>query len=89
MDLYNKDTKDLLLTPSVPAVLGGESSWDGIATPMQNIGKVRNRGVDISLNTVPVQTKYFDWTANIVVSVNRNRVLAMDSQNTPIYGKLD
>lgn len=89
VDLYNKDTKDLLLTPSVPAVLGGESSWDGIATPMQNIGKVRNRGVDISLNTVPVQTKYFDWTANIVVSVNRNRVLAMDSQNTPIYGKLD
>lgn len=60
VDLYNKDTKDLLLTPSVPAVLGGESSWDGIATPMQNIGKVRNRGVDISLNTVPVQTKYFD-----------------------------
>lgn len=89
VDLYNKDTKDLLLTPLVPAVLGGESSWDGIATPMQNIGKVRNRGVDISLNTVPVQTKYFDWTANIVVSVNRNRVLAMDSQNTPIYGKLD
>lgn len=89
VDFYNKDTKDLLLTPSVPAVLGGESSWDGIATPMQNIGKVRNRGVDISLNLVPVQSKYFDWTSNIVVSLNRNKVLAMDSQNTPIYGKLD
>lgn len=89
VDLYNKDTKDLLLTPSVPSILGGEARWDGIATPMQNIGKVRNRGIDIALNVVPVQTKLFEWTSNIVVSLNRNTVLALDKQNTPIYGKLD
>lgn len=89
VDLYQKDTKDLLLTPSVPSILGGESQWDGIATPMQNIGKVRNRGIDISLNLVPVQTKLFDWTSNIVISVNRNKVLALDEMNTPIYGSMD
>lgn len=89
VDLYQKDTRDLLLTPSVPAILGGESEWDGIATPMQNIGKVRNRGIDISLNVVPVQTKLFDWTSNIVISVNRNKVMALDEMNTPIYGAMD
>ncbi|MBQ0136922.1 MAG: TonB-dependent receptor [Paludibacteraceae bacterium] len=89
IDLYEKNTKDLLLTPSVPAILGGEASWDGIATPMQNIGKVRNRGIDISLNVVPVDIKLFSWTSNIVISVNRNKVMALDKQNTPIYGKLD
>ena len=89
VDLYQKDTKDLLLTPSVPAILGGEAQWDGIATPMQNIGKVRNRGIDISLNVVPVQTKLFEWTSNIVISVNRNKVLALDEMNTPIYGSMD
>jgi len=89
VDLYNKDTKDLLLTPSVPAILGGEASWDGIATPMQNIGKVRNRGIDIALNVVPVDIKLFSWTSNIVISVNRNKVIALDKQNTPIYGSLD
>lgn len=89
VDLYQKDTKDLLLTPSVPAILGGEAQWDGIATPMQNIGKVRNRGIDISLNVVPVQTKLFEWTSNIVISVNRNKVLALDKMNTPIYGSMD
>ena len=89
VDFYNKETKDLLLTPSVPSVLGGEQQWDGIATPMQNIGKVRNRGFDISLNVVPVEKEIFTWTSNIVVSINRNKVIALDKQNTPIYGKLD
>lgn len=89
VDFYNKQTRDLLLMPSVPAALGGEQQWDGIATPMQNIGQVRNRGVDISLNLVPVETKLFSWVSNIVVSVNRNLVLALDEQNTPIYGSLD
>ena len=88
VDLYQKSTRDLLLQPSVPAIIGG-NGWDDIATPMTNIGKVRNRGIDISLNTSNVQTRDFQWNSNIVVSVNRNIVLAMDANNTPIYGNVD
>lgn len=88
VDLYQKQTKDLLLQPSVPAIIGG-NGWDDIATPMTNIGRVRNRGIDISLNTVPVQTRDFQWNSNLVISVNRNMVLAMDANNTPIYGNID
>ena len=88
VDFYHKQTKDLLLQPSVPAIIGG-NGWDDIATPMTNIGRVRNRGVDISLNTAPVQTRDFQWNSNLVISVNRNKVLAMDANNTPIYGKID
>ena len=88
VDFYQKQTKDLLLQPSVPAIIGG-NGWDDIATPMTNIGRVRNRGVDISLNTAPVQTRDFQWNSNLVISVNRNKVLAMDANNTPIYGNID
>ena len=88
VDFYHKQTKDLLLQPSVPAIIGG-NGWDDIATPMTNIGRVRNRGVDISLNTAPVQTRDFQWNSNLVISVNRNKVLAMDANNTPIYGNID
>ena len=88
VDLYQKQTKDLLLQPSVPAIIGG-NGWDDIATPMTNIGRVRNRGIDISLNTAPVQTRDFQWNSNLVISVNRNMVLAMDANNTPIYGNID
>ena len=88
VDVYQKSTRDLLLQPSVPAIIGG-NGWDDIATPMTNIGKVRNRGIDISLNTANIQKKDFSWTSNIVVSVNRNKVLAMDANDTPIYGNID
>lgn len=89
IDLYQKQTKDLLLQPSVPSIIGGTVEWSDIATPMTNIGKVRNRGIDISLNTGNVQTKNFTWNSNIVISVNRNKVLAMDVNETPIYNAVD
>lgn len=88
VDAYYKTTKDLLLQPSVSPVLGG-SEWADIQTPYMNIGKVDNRGVDISLNTHNIAGKDFNWRSNLVVSLNQNEVKALDALETPIFGKLD
>jgi len=88
VDLYKKSTVDLLLQPSVVSAVGG-STYDDISTPYANIGKVTNKGIDISLNTVNIETKDFQWTTNLVISSNKNMVDALDKLNTPIYGKLD
>lgn len=87
-DAYYKTTKDLLLQPSVSPVLGG-SGWTDIQTPYMNIGKVENRGIDISLNTHNVATQNFNWHSNLIFSLNRNKVKALDDLGTTIYGKLD
>lgn len=89
VDAYQKDTRDLLLKVSVPSYLGNsgnsdKSGWE-IQMPYSNIGKVRNRGVDIALNTIPVETKNFIWTSNINVSVNRNEVLALNEDSQVLY----
>jgi len=88
IDAYYKTTKDLLLRPSVSPVLGG-SGWTDIQTPYMNIGKVENKGIDISLDTHNISGKDFNWTSNLTFSLNRNKVKAMDDLETPIYGKLD
>ncbi len=88
IDAYYKTTKDLLLQPSVSPVLGG-SSWSDIQTPFMNIGKVENKGIDISLNTHNIAGEKFNWHSNVVVSINRNEVVALDALKTPIYGSLD
>lgn len=88
VDIYQKSTRDLLLQPSVPAIIGG-NGWDDIATPMTNIGKVRNRGIDISLNTTNIDKNHFQWNSNLVISLNRNKVMAMDQNDTPIWGNVD
>ncbi|PTN10138.1 TonB-dependent receptor [Mangrovibacterium marinum] len=88
VDAYYKTTKDLLLQPSVSPVLGG-SEYVDIQTPFMNIGKVENRGLDISLNTVNISKSDFQWSSNVIFSLNRNEVKALDDQGTTIYGKLD
>lgn len=88
VDTYYKTTRDMLLQPSVSPVLGG-SGWTDIQTPWMNMGKVVNKGLDISLDTHNITGKDFNWRSNLVFSLNRNEVKEMDQLNTTIYGKLD
>lgn len=89
LDLYQKDTKDLLLQVSVPSYLGGTTTYNDIATPMVNIGKTRNRGVDISLNTVNFDRDNFNWTSNLTLSINRNKVISLNDNSQILYGSID
>jgi TonB-linked SusC/RagA family outer membrane protein len=88
LDVYRKDTKDLLLQVSVPPYLGG-SGYDDIASPMANIGKIQNNGLDITLNTVNITNPDFSWHSNVIFSLNRNEVLALNDNSQRIYSKLD
>ncbi len=88
VDVYYKTTKDLLLQPSVSPVLGG-SDGDDIATPYMNMGQVDNKGIDISLDTYNIDKANFKWSTNIIFSMNRNKVVALDDLGTTIYGSLD
>lgn len=89
LDLYQKDTKDLLLQVSVPSYLGGTTTYNDIATPMVNIGKTRNKGVDISLNTVNFDRDNFNWTSNLTLSINRNKVMSLNDNSQILYGSID
>lgn len=88
VDVYQKETKDLLLQVPVPSYLGG-TDWEDISSPMVNIGKTRNRGMDIQLNTLNFDRKNFQWTSNLVVSLNRNEVLALNDDAQVLYGSVD
>lgn len=70
MDIYRKTTRDLLLNASlVPS--------SGYKYGTENIGKVRNDGLELTLNTVNVKTKDFRWSTNFNIAFNKNKVLAL------------
>ncbi len=77
-DFYYKKTKDLLLQASLPAFLGTEG-YGAASEPWTNIGSVRNMGMELTLNTVNIDRKGFQWTSNFVFSMNRNKVLSLDT----------
>jgi len=76
-DYYNKLTSDLLLNVPVPLSTGFE-------TALRNLGSLRNKGVEISLETRNFKTEKFTWTTNANISFNRNRVESLGAGGTPI-----
>ncbi|MGM9804108.1 MAG: SusC/RagA family TonB-linked outer membrane protein [Muribaculaceae bacterium] len=88
VDVYKKQTKDLLLQMLIPTYLGG-AEWNYLQAPYANIGKTENIGVDISLNTRNIITKDFTWSSNLTISHNKNKVVALNDESQIMYGKLD
>jgi TonB-linked SusC/RagA family outer membrane protein len=83
-DIYNKQTKDLLLDVPIPLSTGVEVPNGTNAVVTQNIGQVQNRGIEIGLVTTNVlaQDNGFGWTTNFNVSGNRNRILDLGPQTS-------
>ena len=78
-DFYLKKTKDLLMQIDLPAFLG--SSGPGAASnPWANVGKLENKGVEITLNTVNIDKGNFSWRSNVIFSLNRNKVKSLDTE---------
>ncbi|MBK0369374.1 SusC/RagA family TonB-linked outer membrane protein [Flavobacterium agrisoli] len=78
-DFYYKKTKDLLLQLPLPAFVG-TTGQGATSPPWVNVGSLENKGFEISLNTVNIENKDFSWNSNVVFSVNRNKVLSLNTE---------
>ena len=67
---YYKRTSDLLWTVPLPKESGYFSS-------LTNIGKLDNKGIEFSLNTINVNARNFQWTSNFNFTYNRNEVVEL------------
>ena len=73
IDLYQRDTKDALWNYSVPVPPYQYS------TIMANVGKIRNKGIEILVNAIPVRTKDFEWNTNFSYSTNSNELRSISN----------
>jgi TonB-linked SusC/RagA family outer membrane protein len=70
-DIYNRVTKDLLYYKLLPSTSGYEGVFD-------NIGSIRNRGVELSVAADNIRRKFFSWNTSLIYSMNRSRVLELN-----------
>lgn len=70
VDVYDKMTKDLLQQRTLSQTSGFEVIW-------MNSGAIRNRGLELTLDTTPVKTKDFEWNLSGNISFNRNQIVSM------------
>jgi TonB-linked SusC/RagA family outer membrane protein len=79
IDAYHKKTENLLLQASLPAY-AGTSGVGSSARPWVNLGSIENKGIEFSLSTQNIKKENFSWRTNAVFSLNRNKVLSINTQ---------
>lgn len=80
IELYKSNTSDLLLNKTLPAVSGFVSMVD-------NIGKTMNKGIEITLHTMNIKTRDFEWSTTINWSANREEIVELlnkDADGNPL-----
>nr|WP_295870317.1 TonB-dependent receptor [uncultured Chitinophaga sp.] len=76
-DYYNKNTSNLLLSVPIPNYLGGGSV-------LSNVGKVNNKGIELSLSGDIIRSNAMTWNSAFNISFLRNRVESLYSdKNIP------
>ncbi|WP_439581571.1 SusC/RagA family TonB-linked outer membrane protein [Dyadobacter bucti] len=76
-DAYEKLTKGLLLTTSLPTTSGYNEVY-------RNAANVLNRGLEFTVNTNMSSRKQFNWNTGLNFALNRNRVVALPDGNADI-----
>ena len=72
-DYYDKITSNLLFGINVPWSTGFQSS-------ILNIGKVQNKGIELSIDFENINHSKFQWHSGFNISFNRNKVLKLDGR---------
>jgi len=79
IDFYLKKTKDLLNVIDQPA--GTNFSNKTIA----NIGRMENRGVELTINTQPIRNRNVSWDLGFNVTYNKNEITKLTYTNDPNF----
>jgi TonB-linked SusC/RagA family outer membrane protein len=69
VDVYNRRSENLLQNVVLPALAGFSTQW-------QNVGVVRNRGLEIMVNTDNIIQRHFKWNSSFNISFNQNKLVS-------------
>ena len=88
VDLYKKVSSDMLMSLTLPSYMGTQGNGSSaLAAPKGNFGTIENKGLEITLDTHPIDNKNFSWDSNFQISFNRNKLVALDgSANAQLVG---
>lgn len=70
IDIYHSRTTDLLMRRTI-------SPLSGYPAMMDNIGETKNFGVDLTLNTVPVKFKDFQWNSDLTLAYQKDEIVKL------------
>ncbi|MDP4208385.1 MAG: TonB-dependent receptor [Bacteroidota bacterium] len=79
VDVYKRTTKDLLETVTIPS---GSNFSNTLTT---NVGSLENKGVEVSLNLIPISKKDMFLTLGFNLTYNKNKITKLLLNDDPTY----
>ncbi|HET7898114.1 MAG TPA: SusC/RagA family protein, partial [Flavisolibacter sp.] len=79
IDVYDTRTSDLLLPRGLPPTTG-------VQTVYQNIGKTRNRGIEIGISSTNIKTKALTWSSTLTYSRNKEEIVSLVTEGVNDIG---
>lgn len=70
VDIYRSNTGDLLMTMAVPSVTG-------YTTTLANVGETKNRGIDLTLNSINIRNKDWFWETNLNIGWQKDEIVSL------------
>lgn len=74
IEYYNRITRDMLTSISLPGSFGYTGLFD-------NVGRMRNQGIEVELNGDIIRTKDLVWSANVNFTTNNNKITKILDEN--------
>lgn len=81
IDIYSSDTRDGLQSKSIPGA-------NGVTSVFVNLGKVTNKGVELTLNTQNIVKGNFRWSTDLVFTTNKEKIADIDGSGNSNFANL-
>lgn len=79
LEYYDKITTDLLFEVPSSIITGFDTNW-------QNLGKLKNNGIELTINSTNIMTKDFTWTTDINLTRQWIKIKELPRGNDIMYG---
>ena len=84
---YKENTRDQIMSVSLPGA-------SGVGSAFINAGNIQNQGIELALNTTPIETRNFAWDVNFTFTKNWSKIIELSDlvasyiklQGDPDYG---
>ncbi len=73
VEWYNKSTKDMIWNYPVSTAVYP------VNTLVANVGKMSNKGIELTINATPIQSRDWNWTTSLNLSHNSNKVVSVSN----------
>jgi TonB-linked SusC/RagA family outer membrane protein len=86
-DLYNKTSKDMLMSMQLPSYMGTQGNGSSaLAAPKGNYGEINNKGIELQITGRPFVGD-FEWESSFQISFNKNKLVALSgTENASLVG---